>query len=61
MDDLLLLLRKKEIYYLDEVEYAFLETDGSLSAQKKIAQQTTKNQDLQISPPFSWNSKKLYY
>ncbi|MFC0477659.1 DUF421 domain-containing protein [Robertmurraya beringensis] len=52
MDDLLLLLRKKDIYYLDEVEYAFLETDGSLSAQKKIAQQTTKNQDLQISPPF---------
>ncbi|AYA74568.1 DUF421 domain-containing protein [Bacillus sp. Y1] len=52
MDDLLLLLRKKDIYYLDEVEYAFLETDGSLSAQKKVAHQSTKNQDLKISTPF---------
>ncbi len=50
VDDLLFLLRKKNIFYLDEVEFAFLETDGTVSAQKKGTQQYTKNIDFQINP-----------
>jgi uncharacterized membrane protein YcaP (DUF421 family) len=50
MDDLLFLLRKKNIFYLDEVDFAFLETDGTISAQKKGSQQYTKNVDLKITP-----------
>lgn len=50
IDDLLFLLRKKNIFYLDEVEFAFLETDGSVSAQRKGTQQFTKNIDLKINP-----------
>ncbi len=50
VDDLLFLLRKKNIFYLDEVEFAFLETDGTVSAQKKGTQQFTKNIDFKINP-----------
>ncbi|CAM4461816.1 DUF421 domain-containing protein [Paenibacillus tarimensis] len=35
VDDLLMQLRKKNVFYLDEVSYAFLEKDGTITVQKK--------------------------
>ncbi|MDP4084340.1 MAG: DUF421 domain-containing protein [Bacillota bacterium] len=49
VNDLLLLLRKKDIFYLDEVEFAIFETDGTISALKKAANQTPTASDFQIS------------
>ncbi|QXE03585.1 DUF421 domain-containing protein [Terribacillus sp. DMT04] len=39
-DSLLPLLRQKDIFYLGEVEFAFFETDGSLSPYKKPNQKS---------------------
>jgi uncharacterized membrane protein YcaP (DUF421 family) len=49
IDDLLFQLRKKDIFYLDEIEYAFLETDGTISTLKKTNQLTPTICDLQIT------------
>ena len=39
MNELLFLLRKKDTFYLDEVELAIFETDGTLSVLKKVQNQ----------------------
>ncbi|MBT2215459.1 DUF421 domain-containing protein [Virgibacillus dakarensis] len=44
------LLRAKNAFSLQEVEYAILETDGSLSVMKKAEFQTPTKQDLKVSP-----------
>jgi uncharacterized membrane protein YcaP (DUF421 family) len=48
MDNLLMLLRKKNIFYVDDVELAFLETDGTVSALKKPETMPATRQDLQV-------------
>lgn len=48
MDNLLMLLRKKNIFYVDDVELAFLETDGTVSALKKPERMPATRQDLQV-------------
>jgi uncharacterized membrane protein YcaP (DUF421 family) len=35
MNDLLFLLRKKDIFYIDEIDFAFFETEGTVSVLKK--------------------------
>ncbi|WP_226037623.1 DUF421 domain-containing protein [Aquibacillus saliphilus] len=49
MDELLFQLRKKKIFYLDEIDFAFFETDGSVSAMKKKKQLPPTKQELQIN------------
>lgn len=49
MDNLLFMLRKKNIFYLDEVELAYYETDGSVSALKKTNFQAVTRQDMSFS------------
>lgn len=49
MDNLLFMLRKKNIFYLDEVELAYYETDGSVSALKKTNFQSVTRQDMSFS------------
>lgn len=44
------LLRMKDVFALQEVEYAVLETDGTLSVLKKAAYQTPNKKDLNVSP-----------
>lgn len=39
MNELLFLLRKKDVFYLDEVDLAIFETDGTLSVLKKVDNQ----------------------
>jgi len=50
IDHLTMLLRKKSIFSVEEVDYAVLETDGSLSIMKKIEEETVTNKDLGITP-----------
>lgn len=47
MDQLLLNLRKKNVFYIDQVETALLETDGTLSVLKKPMYLNATQQDLQ--------------
>ncbi|WP_217585907.1 DUF421 domain-containing protein [Lentibacillus saliphilus] len=52
------LLREKDVFSIQEVEYGVLETDGKLSVLKKSAYQTPNKKDLNIAPqtvylPFS--------
>jgi uncharacterized membrane protein YcaP (DUF421 family) len=49
IDDLLFQLRKKDIFYLDEIEYAFLETDGTVSTLKKADKLPPTTGDLMVS------------
>ncbi|MDC3413549.1 DUF421 domain-containing protein [Aquibacillus sp. 3ASR75-11] len=51
VDQLLLQLRKKNVFYLDEVEFAFLETDGTVSAMKKTDKQPLTKKDYNIISP----------
>jgi uncharacterized membrane protein YcaP (DUF421 family) len=51
VDELLLQLRKKNIFYLDEVEYSFLETDGTISALKKTEKQALTKKDYGVNSP----------
>lgn len=44
------LLRMKDVFALQEVEYAVLETNGEISVLKKSAYQTPTKKDLNISP-----------
>ncbi|MFG6115972.1 DUF421 domain-containing protein [Halobacillus sp. MO56] len=55
IDELLSQLRKKNVFYLSEVDTAILETDGTVSVLKKSSVQTPTNSDLNIVKP----SKKL--
>jgi uncharacterized membrane protein YcaP (DUF421 family) len=49
MDELLLKLRKKNVFYLDEVEMAIFETDGSLSVLKKSESLPVTRKDLSLT------------
>lgn len=48
MDDLSMLLREKNIFSTQEVDYAVLEPDGQLSVLKKVDQQSVTKKDLKI-------------
>lgn len=50
-EELLFLLRKNGIFYLDEVELAFFETDGSISALRKQGKLPTYKEDIQVQKP----------
>ncbi|QAS54361.1 DUF421 domain-containing protein [Halobacillus litoralis] len=48
VDELLIQLRKKNVFHFSDVESAVLETDGSVSVLKKAGRQTITQQDLNI-------------
>jgi uncharacterized membrane protein YcaP (DUF421 family) len=48
IDELLMLLRKKDTFYLDEVEFALIETDGTLSIMKKADDLSITRKDMNI-------------
>ncbi|MCT8138958.1 DUF421 domain-containing protein [Anaerobacillus sp. CMMVII] len=50
-EELLFLLRKKGIFYLDEVELAFFETDGSLSTLRKQEKLPAYKEDVHVHKP----------
>ncbi len=50
LNDLLEQLRAKDVFELSEVEYAIIETDGSLSVLKKGAKQQPLMEDLKLKP-----------
>lgn len=51
MDNLLMQLREKDIFNLEEVQTAILETDGVLTVSKKSAYNNPTIEDLKIIPP----------
>lgn len=50
IDELHHLLRMKDVFALQEVEFAVLETNGLLSVLKKAAYQTPNKKDLNVAP-----------
>ncbi len=50
IDELHQLMRMKDIFALQEIEYAVLETNGLLSVLKKSAYQTPNKKDLNVAP-----------
>jgi uncharacterized membrane protein YcaP (DUF421 family) len=48
MDDLMMLLRKKSVFYVDEVDTAYFEIDGTLSVLKKPENMTATRKDLNL-------------
>lgn len=50
-DALLMLLRKNNVFYLDDVDMAFMETDGTLSVLKKTETQTVTKKDMNVPGP----------
>lgn len=48
IDNLRMLLRKKDAFSVADVEFAVLETDGSLSVLKKAAKNTATREDLKL-------------
>lgn len=48
LDNLRMLLRKKDIFSVADVEFAVMETDGCLSVMKKTAQGTPTRKDLKL-------------
>lgn len=52
IEDLLMQLRKKDVFNLSEVEFALLEIDGELSVLKKAPYNTLTPKDLNISTPY---------
>ncbi|WP_160673467.1 DUF421 domain-containing protein [Clostridium sp. C8-1-8] len=52
IEDLLMQLRKKEVFDISEVEFALLEVDGELSILKKSAYNSVTPKDLNISTPY---------
>lgn len=48
LDNLLMLLREKDVFQLSDVEYAVLESDGKLTVLKKSQKQPATPQDLNI-------------
>jgi len=50
LDELRHLLRMKDVFAIQEVEYAVLETDGLLSVLKKAAYQTPNKKELNVAP-----------
>lgn len=59
--DMLEQLRGKDIFDLNEVEFAVLETDGELSVLKKSEHQPVTAQDLQIATSYKGISTELIY
>jgi uncharacterized membrane protein YcaP (DUF421 family) len=51
VDELLFQLRKKNIFYIDQVDFAFFETDGSVSALKRVGEQTPTKTEMQVNTP----------
>jgi uncharacterized membrane protein YcaP (DUF421 family) len=51
VDDLLEALHGKDIFELNEVAFALVETNGSISVKKKFPYDTPCNQDMGIPPP----------
>ncbi|AND40733.1 MULTISPECIES: DUF421 domain-containing protein [Cytobacillus] len=51
LDELQALLRQKDIFSLNDVDYAILETNGDLSVLKKESQQPVTKNDLNIMSP----------
>lgn len=52
IEDLLMQLRKKDVFNLSEVEFTLLEIDGQLSVLKKAPYNTVTPKDLNISTPY---------
>ncbi|GFZ31658.1 DUF421 domain-containing protein [Clostridium zeae] len=52
INDLLMQLRKKDVFDLTEVEFAILEVDGTVSVLKKAPYSKVTPQDLNINPPY---------
>lgn len=50
INEVLQMLRMKDVFALQEVEYAVLETNGELSVLKKAAYQTPNKKELNVSP-----------
>ncbi|MFD2673461.1 DUF421 domain-containing protein [Marinicrinis sediminis] len=50
VDQLKNMLRQKDIFSVQEVEYAILETSGTLSVMKKEAYEAVQKRDLQLTP-----------
>ena len=50
-DDILDQLRQKDIFEIEEVQYAVVETNGSLSVMKKLQYDSPVNHDLGIEKP----------
>ncbi|MGP4041143.1 DUF421 domain-containing protein [Gracilibacillus sp. D59] len=50
MNQLLHLLRSKDVFSIRQVDYAILETDGTISVLKKTAYQTPTRNDLHLPP-----------
>lgn len=50
VDEVQQLLRAKDVFSVQEVEYAILETDGTISVLKKSAYQTPTKKDLNVAP-----------
>lgn len=50
IDHLMMLLRKKDVFAVVDVDYAVMETDGSLSVLKKIDDEPITRKDLGIKP-----------
>lgn len=50
VDEVQMLLRSKDVFSVREVEYAVLETDGTMSVLKKSAFQTPTKKDLNVAP-----------
>lgn len=48
-DDLLMALRSKDIFDLDEVQFAMVETTGSISVMKKQSSETPTRRDMAVS------------
>ncbi|QGQ98346.1 DUF421 domain-containing protein [Paenibacillus psychroresistens] len=49
INELMMLLRKKDIFYIDEIEFALFETDGSLSIRKIADSLSITRGDMNIS------------
>ncbi len=51
VDDLMEALRGKDIFELSDVAFAMVETNGSVSVQKKFERDTPTNESMNIDPP----------
>lgn len=51
VDDLLEALRGKDIFELSEVDFAIVETNGTVSVRKKFANETPCKSDFSLEPP----------
>lgn len=51
IDDLLAALRDKDVFDINEVSFAMLETNGRLTVQKKFENETPTNRDFDFLPP----------